>query len=199
MSDKEKSFSRFFLDGPRRGKLLVVSGPSGVGKTSVVDALSAADADFHFSVSMTTRGARPTEVDGVDYHFVSRDEFMKAVADGDLLEWAEYGGNLYGTPRTPVLERLSKGDDVLLDIENDGAKQVKASFPEAVLVFLVPPSMEELERRLRRRGDTDDVQIAKRLAVAEEQMADAELNFDHIVVNDDIESAVSQVTGILAS
>lgn len=199
MSDKEKSSSRFFLDGPRRGKLLVVSGPSGVGKTSVVDALSAADADFHFSVSMTTRGARPTEVDGVDYHFVSRDEFMKAVADGDLLEWAEYGGNLYGTPRTPVLERLSKGDDVLLDIENDGAKQVKASFPEAVLVFLVPPSMEELERRLRRRGDTDDVQIAKRLAVAEEQMADAELNFDHIVVNDDIESAVSQVTGILAS
>lgn len=130
---------------------------------------------------------------------MTRPEFEAAIARGELLEWAEYGGNLYGTPRGPVVERLEAGDDVLLDIENDGAGQVKAAFPEAILVFLVPPSMQELERRLRERGDTDLDQMAKRLAVAQEQIADARANFDHLVVNDDIGAAVSEVTGILAS
>lgn len=148
---------------------------------------------------MTTRPSRPNEIEGEDYHFVSRGEFEAAIARGDLLEWAEYGGELYGTPRRPVLDRLAAGDDVLLDIENDGAGQVKAAFPEAELVFLVPPSMEELERRLRQRGDTTDGQIEKRLALAASQIADAEANFDHIVVNDDIGAAVAEVTGILRS
>ena len=150
-------------------------------------------------MSMTTRTARPSEVDGVDYHFVTRTQFEDAVQRGELLEWAEYGGSLYGTPIRPVLDRLAAGDDVLLDIENDGAGQVKTAYPEALLVFLVPPSLEELERRLSERGDTDPDQMAKRLAVAEEQIADAEANFDHLVVNEDIGTAVSEVTGILAS
>ncbi|NND03029.1 MAG: guanylate kinase [Acidimicrobiia bacterium] len=194
----EQSCSRFFLDRPRRGKLLVVSGPSGVGKTSVVEALSAS-AEFHFSVSMTTRAPRPTEVEGVDYFFVTRPQFESAVQRGELLEWAEYGGHLYGTPRGPVVERVDSGDDVLLDIENDGAAQVKTAYPDAVLVFLVPPSLDELERRLRERGDTDPHEVLQRLAVAEAQIADAAANFDHLVVNDDIGAAVSEVTGILAT
>ena len=164
----------------------------------MVNAL-AATAAFHFSVSMTTRRARPSEEDGIDYFFVTRDEFEQAVADGELLEWAEYGGNLYGTPRSPVMAQLDAGNDVLLDIENDGAGQVKRAFPEAVLVFLIPPSLEELERRLRSRGDTNDAEVKKRLAVAEAQIEDAERNFDFLVTNDEIGSAVAEVTGILAA
>lgn len=161
-----------------------------------MDAL-AEQADFHFSVSMTTRPPRPSEVDGVDYHFVTREEFQEAVAADNLLEWAEYGGNLYGTPRDPVVARLDAGQNVLLDIENDGAGQVKRSYPDAVLIFLVPPSLEELEDRLRNRGDTNDTEVRRRLAVAESQIADAESNFDHLVVNDEIAAAVAEVTGIL--
>jgi guanylate kinase len=164
----------------------------------VVAAL-AASAAFHFSVSMTTRQARPSEREGVDYFFVSRPDFERAVSEGRLLEWAEYGGHLYGTPRAAVMAQLDEGSDVLLDIENDGAGQVKQAFPEAILVFLVPPSLEELERRLRARGDTNEEEVRKRLAVAESQIADAERNFDFLVTNDAIEAAVAEVTGILAT
>ena len=146
---------------------------------------------------MTTRPPRPSESNGVDYEFVSRAEFEAAVAAEELLEWAEYGGHLYGTPRNQVVERLSAGHNVLLDIENDGAGQVKRAFPEAVLVFLLPPTMDELERRLRNRGDTTEVEVQKRLAVASSQIEDAEENFDHLVVNRDIREAVREVTGIL--
>lgn len=154
-------------------------------------------ADFHFSVSMTTRPPRPSEVPETDYRFVTREEFQSAVAAGKLLEWAEYGGNLYGTPRDPVIAHLEAGENVLLDIENDGAGQIKRSYPDAVLVFLAPPSLAELERRLRSRGDTNDAEVHRRLAVAESQIADAEANFDYVVVNDEIAAAVSEVTGIL--
>ena len=129
--------------------------------------------------------------------FVTPDEFEAARVAGRLLENAEYGGNLYGTPRAQVLANLDAGENVLLDIENDGAGQVKEAYPEAVLVFLVPPSLAELERRLRERGDTDAESIRRRLAVAESQIADAKANFDHLVVNDNIEAAVARVTGIL--
>lgn len=148
---------------------------------------------------MTTREPRPNEVDGEDYVFVNRDEFAAARAAGRLLEWAEYGGHLYGTPRDPVIAHLDAGQSVLLDIENDGARQVKASYPDAVLVFIVPPSLAELERRLRARGDTDDESVHRRLALAESQIADAEANFDHLVVNEEIDAAVARVTGILHS
>jgi len=173
-----------------------VSGPSGVGKSSVVDKLQE-QRDFHFSVSCTTRDMRPGEADGVDYHYIDRDEFENRIAAGAFVEWAEYSGNLYGTLRSEVLSHISAGRDVLLDIENDGARQIKSAYPAAITIFLLPPSMEELVRRLRMRGDTSDVDIAQRLAVAEEQIADARANFDYVVVNDDLRTATDQVVSIL--
>jgi guanylate kinase len=174
----------------------VVSGPSGVGKTSVVAGL-AERMPFHFSVSMTTRPARPGEIDGVAYHFVAPEEFVAARERGELIEWAEYSGHLYGTPRAPVAAALAAGEDVLLDIELLGAEQVKAAINEALLVFVEPPSLEVLEARLRGRGDTDEAQIAHRLAAARWQMERARSLFDYFVVNDLLERAIDQVAGIL--
>ena len=150
-----------------------------------------------FSVSATTRAPRPGEIEGEDYFFVGPDEFDRLIADDELLEWAEYGGHRYGTPRTAVLDLLSAGEHVVLDIENLGAHQVKAAYPEAVLVFIVPPSMDELERRLRSRGDTPDEHVERRLSVAAGQIADAKATFDHLVINDELETAISQVVPIL--
>jgi len=184
------------ITSPDRGTLLVISGPSGVGKSSVVDGLLH-ETGASFSVSATTRAPRPGEVEGEDYFFIGPDEFDRLIADDELLEWAEYGGNRYGTPRRAVLHRLSAGENVVLDIENLGAHQVKAAYPEAVLVFIVPPSMDELERRLRARGDTSAENVERRLGVAAGQVADAKESFDHLVVNDELETAISQVVPIL--
>lgn len=181
---------------PEPGRLLVVSGPSGVGKSSVIDGVLE-QTGAGFSVSATTRDPRPGEVDGEDYIFVSESGFDELVEADALLEWAEYGGNRYGTPRLPVLKRLTAGNHVVLDIENLGAHQVKTAHPDAVLVFIVPPSMTELERRLRARGDTTADHIERRLSVAVEQIDDATVNFDHLVVNDDLETAISHVVDIL--
>lgn len=178
--------------------MLVVSGPSGVGKSSVVDGL-ARERTFHFSVSCTTRNIRPGERDGVDYHFLERSDFEGRIAADDFLEWANYSGNMYGTLRSEVLDHLDAGHNVLLDIENDGARQIKARFPDAVTIFLLPPSLEELGMRLRKRGDTSDDDVARRLSVAEAQIADAEANFDHLVVNDDLRTAIAEVVSILDS
>jgi guanylate kinase len=178
------------------GTLLVVSGPSGVGKSSVIDAVRDRTGAA-FSVSATTRSPRPGEVDGEDYWFVDHGAFSELVASGGMLEWAEYGGYRYGTPRARVIETLTGGDHVILDIENDGAHQVKEAYPSAVLVFLMPPSRAELERRLRARGDTTDSDIERRLAVADEQILDAREFYDHLVVNDDLEGAIAQVVSIL--
>lgn len=169
-----------------------------MGKSSVVDGLAELR-PFHFSVSGTTRARRPDEVHGVDYYFLDRSEFERRVAAGEFLEWAEYSGNLYGTLRSEVLGHLGAGRDVLLDIENDGARQIKANHPDAVLIFLLPPSRTELLRRLEQRGDTDAAAIARRLAVADEQIADARANFDHLVVNDDLDTAIAEVVSILDS
>ena len=177
---------------------MVVSGPSGAGKSSVVAGL-ARRLPFHFSVSMTTRPARPGEADGAAYFFVGRERFLSAVGSGELLEWAEYSGHLYGTPRAQVEGPLDAGEDVLLDIELRGAEQVKAAFPEAVFIFVAPPSLRVLEQRLRGRGDTGDEQVARRLAVAREQIEQARSWFDHIVVNDDLERAIGEVAGILSA
>ncbi len=175
----------------------MVSGPSGAGKSSVVAGL-ARRLPFHFSVSMTTRPPRPGERDGIDYHFVDRGSFNRAVAAGDLVEWAEYAGHRYGTPRSEVERWISRGEDVLLDIEILGAAQVREVYPEAVMVFIEPPDAETLERRLRSRGDTSDREIADRLAVARWQTEQARGLFDHFVVNDELDRAVAEVTGILA-
>ena len=176
----------------------MVSGPSGAGKSSVVAGL-AERLPFHFSVSMTTRPPRPGEVEGVDYFFVDGDRFRAARDAGELLEWAEYSGHLYGTPRAQVEGPLAAGEDLLLDIELLGAEQVKAAYPEALLVFIAPPSLEALAARLRGRGDTGDEQVARRLAVAGKQIAQARAWFDHIVVNDDLQQAIDEVAGILMS
>jgi len=189
-------FSKSSPDRAAFGRLIVVSGPSGAGKSTIVNALADRH-PFFFSISATTRTARPGETDGVEYHFVDRDEFVRMRDTGRLLEWAEYSGNLYGTPRAPVLERIAAGDDVLLDIEVMGAVQVKASFPEALTVFLTPPTLEELERRLRSRGDTSPEDIERRLAIARWQIEVAEERFDHIVVNDSVEAAVERILRIL--
>lgn len=184
--------------GNDRGTLLVVSGPSGVGKSSVVHALTER-MEFHFSVSWTTRQRRPAEIDGVDYVFVDRARFEEGIAAGGFLEWAEYSGYLYGTPRPAVLAHLDRGEHVLLDIENDGAGQVKRAYPDAVLVFVLPPSRAELERRLRSRGDTSEADIAKRLAVADAQIAEAHQKFDHLVTNNEVAAVADEIVSILSS
>jgi guanylate kinase len=176
----------------------VVSGPSGAGKSSVVAGL-ARRLSFHFSVSMTTRPPRPGEREGIDYFFVDPERFEVALARGDLVEWAEYAGHRYGTPRAEVDWWVSRGDDVLLDIEILGAEQVRRAYPGAVMVFIEPPDAGMLERRLRERGDTSEQQIQDRLAVAKWQRERARSLFDHFVVNDDLDRAVEEVTGILAA
>jgi len=182
----------------RRGTLVVVSGPSGVGKSSVVQALTER-MEFHFSVSWTTRLKRSGEEDGVEYIFVNRTEFEDGIASGGFLEWAEYSGYFYGTPRPQVLAHLDRGEHVLLDIENDGAGQVKESYPEAVLVFILPPSLRELERRLRSRGDTPAADIEMRLAVAEAQIEEAHQKFDHLVTNTEVSAVADEIVSILAA
>mgnify|MGYP001766219008 CR=1 FL=1 len=148
---------------------------------------------------MTTRPPRPGEADGEDYFFVDREGFLAARDASALLEWAEYSGHLYGTPRAQVERFLAVGQDVLLDIELLGARQGKAAVPEALLVFITPPSLQVLEARLRGRGDTTAEQVARRLAVARAQIDEARSWFDHIVVNDDLERAIGEVAGILTA
>lgn len=181
---------------PRRGRLIVISGPSGVGKSSIVDAVMART-DARFSVSATTRHPRPGEIEGIDYHFVSREDFEGLKASGGILEWAEYGGNLYGTPHSSVLPLVDQGVDVILDIENEGAKQIRKAYPDALMVFIAPPSIEELARRLISRGDTEDDDIEVRLSVAEHQMAEASGLYDAVVINDDLMDAITSVLDIL--
>jgi guanylate kinase len=180
------------------GRLIVISGPSGVGKTSIVDAMLEWTPSV-FSVSATTRRPRIGEVDGVDYHFVHRPSFEAKVDSGEILEWAEYGGNLYGTLRSSVRPILESGRNVILDIENEGAKQIRGSYPEALLIFVAPPDLETLANRLADRGDTAQSDMALRLAVAAEQIAEAPDMYDHIVENDDLERAISEVLGILGA
>lgn len=181
---------------PRRGRLVIISGPSGVGKNTIVRAL-AARLPFHFSVSATTRPARPGEADGVDYRFLDEEGFSAMVREGRMLEWAEFAGSRYGTPRAPVIERLAAGEDVVLDIEVDGAVQVMEAYPDAVSIFVMPPSFEELEARMRGRRDMSEEQIAMRLALAEEQMEEGRRRFRCEVVNEDLDAVVAAVAGIL--
>lgn len=175
-----------------------MSGPSGAGKSTILDAVLDRT-DARFSVSATTRPPRHHEVDGREYHFLERAEFEELIAAHDVLEWAEYGGHLYGTLRREVQPSLDAGTNVLLDIENEGAKQIRSRLEGAVLIFIRPPSIEELERRLRSRGDTSDADIERRLAVAEAQIEEAPTVYDHIVLNDDVDTAIGRILDILAA
>lgn len=175
---------------------MVIAGPSGAGKSTIVTRLLARH-PFRFSVSVTTRPPRPDEVDGVHYQFIELAVFTDLIENGDLLEWAEYGANLYGTPRAPVLDRLSRGEDIVLEIDIQGARQVHAGYPDAVMFFIAPPSLDVLEHRLGRRGDTAPDAIVRRLEIANVEMAAAPTVFDHIVINRDIDEAVAEVEGLL--
>jgi len=179
-----------------KGLLIVISAPSGTGKTTLVHMLLKEFPDLEFSVSYTTRPPRPGEVDGKDYHFVDRKTFERMIEEGDFLEWAEVYGNLYGTSRTQVLRALNEGRDVILDIDTQGALQVKKNFPEAVLIFILPPSLKELERRLRSRGTDDEETIERRLKIAKEEIRRAPL-YDYIVVNDVLEVAYENLRSII--
>ncbi len=175
----------------------MIAGPSGVGKGSLVRELLAAVPDPPvLSVSATTRAPRPGEVDGMHYAFVSEDEFDRMIRDGELLEWAEIVGHRSGTPVRYVREQLEAGHDVILEIDVKGAGQVKGIQPEAVLIFLAPPSLEELEARLRGRGTEDEALIQRRLDTARWELTQDGW-FDHVVVNDDLEGASSQVAAII--
>ena len=185
-------------DGPPRGRLIVLAGPSGVGKSSVVARLREDMPELFFSVSATTRARRPGEVDGRDYRFVSSAEFDALIAAGALLEWAQIHGGLHrsGTPRAPIEAALHAGRPVLVEVDLQGARAVKAALPEAVTVFLEPPTFEELARRLRARGTEAEADYARRLATAREELA-ARDEFDVAVVNDELTAVVGRLVELL--
>lgn len=174
------------------GQLIVITGPSGVGKGTLVRALLARHPEFYLSVSATTRAPRPGEVEGKDYYFLCREEFESAIAGGQWLEWAEYAGNYYGTPRLRVEEKVAQGKLVLLEIEVVGAQKIKETFPLALRFFILPPSLEELERRLRDRGTDSPEAIQRRLQRATEEMALRD-EFDLQIINDDLALALGAI------
>jgi guanylate kinase len=182
----------------QRGALIIISGPSGAGKGTLVDRLVARVPCLSVSVSATTRRPRPGEVDGEDYIFLTAEEFGRRVEAGEFLEWAEVHGNRYGTLRAEVDAKLVTGRDVILEIDPQGAFQVKRLMPEAVLVFIIAPSMDELERRIRKRGAETDEQVRTRLATAVREL---ELvgTYDHVVENDDVARATDELVGIIGS
>ena len=182
--------------GPSR--LTVLSGPAGVGKSTVVEYLREHHPQIWHSVSVTTRPQRPGEIDGRDRHFLDSETFARMVRDGELLEHAHYAGNWYGTPRAAVEERLAAGVPVLLEIEVQGARQVRRMMPDALLVFLKPPSWEELERRLRGRGTEPQEVIDQRLATAQIELA-AEDEFDHTIVNTSVAEAAEALVALMTA
>ena len=181
-----------------RGQLIVLSGPSGVGKSTVIAELFAQRSNIYFSVSYTTRQPRVGEQDGVNYNFVSREEFERMIADDELLEYAEYVDNYSGTSMKLIQEKLDAGIDVLLDIEVQGAAKVRARCPDALFIFIIPPSFEELSRRLHRRNTDSEEVIAGRLAKARQEFREIP-KYDYLVINDKVANAVHEIEAILTA
>lgn len=179
-------------------RLTVLSGPSGVGKGSVKALIRERYPWVWFSVSATTRSPRPGEIPGLHYHYYDRSQFEKLAEDGQFLEWARYAGNLYGTPRAPIEERLAAGQPAIMEADVQGARQVRKAMPQAQLVFLAPPSWDELVRRLTGRGTEDAETIKRRLELAEEELA-SESEFDHTIVNVAVEQATDELVRLLDS
>ncbi|MCI5690766.1 MAG: guanylate kinase [Clostridiales bacterium] len=182
----------------KQGTLVVVSGFSGAGKGTVLAQVLARRPDLYFSVSFTTRPPRQGEQDGVNYHFVTREEFQARINRGEFLEYAEYVGNYYGTSMRVIREKLEQGIDVILEIEIQGAAKVREKMPEAVSLFLVPPSFEELSRRLRNRGTDSEEKIQQRLEAARREVREIE-QYDYIVLNDTVDRAVEEILAILTA
>jgi len=180
------------------GKLIVISGPSGVGKSTVMKRLMEENKNLQFSVSATTRPIRPGEIDGESYYFVTKEQFEQMIQEEALLEYATYVGNYYGTPEKQLNEALSAGKDILLDIEVQGAMNVRKRRKDAILIFLLAPSFEELTKRLQGRGDTPPDKIAARLEQARWEYSQAP-NYDYFVVNDSVEKAVDELRAIITA
>ena len=181
-----------------KGQLIVLSGPSGVGKSTVIAELMGQRDNIYFSVSSTTRKPRVGEQDGVNYNFVDRAEFERMIADNELLEYAEYVNNYYGTSLKAIRDQLDAGHDVLLDIEVQGAAKVRAKCPDAVFIFIIPPSFEELSRRLHRRATDAEEVIQGRLQKAREECKQIP-NYDYLVVNDKVSEAAGEIIAILTA
>ena len=179
----------------KTGRLFVVSGPSGAGKGTICKELLNTE-DLDLSISMTTRKPRGKEVEGISYYFVSHEEFQKTIDEGGLLEWAEIYNNRYGTPKAPVLEKLAQGRDVILEIEMKGALQVKKSYPKSVLIFVLPPSISELKKRLIARGTETEEQIELRTRTTIEEIKTIK-DYSYFIVNDDLETALSDARTII--
>ena len=178
------------------GNLYVVAAPSGAGKTTLVKLLLAQEADVRLSISYTTRQPRPGEENGREYHFVDVETFRTMIANGDFMEWAEVHGNYYGTSKTWIVNQMAAGTDVLLEIDWQGAQQVRALFPEAIGVFILPPSLEELERRLTGRATDAAEVITRRLAAAQAEMRHVG-EFDYVIINDKLEQALADLRSVL--
>lgn len=182
----------------RKGNLFVLTGPSGAGKGTVLSRLMQRDDNLYFSISATTRAPREMEVHGMHYFFLTREEFEEKIKQKAFLEYAQYVDQYYGTLEAQVEEQLQKGRDVILEIEVQGAEQVKRARPDAILLFIAPPSIEELERRLRGRGTEDEDKIRKRMETAKTELSEQD-TFDHIIVNREIEQAACDVEAIIHS
>jgi guanylate kinase len=180
------------------GNLFVVSAPSGAGKTSLVQALLNINPHIDLSVSYTTRNPRPGERDGHDYHFVSRETFLAMAERGEFLESAEVYGNLYGSSQTWISHEIQRGRDILLEIDWQGASQIRGIFPDCISIFILPPSLEALEQRLRGRGKDDDKVIAKRLAAVSEDVAHV-AEFDYVIINDNLNEALRELNAVILS
>ncbi|MBR3953292.1 MAG: guanylate kinase [Oscillospiraceae bacterium] len=181
----------------KRGVLLVISGPSGVGKGTIINKLFDMDDNLYFSVSATTRQPRQGEINGVHYTFKSIEEFEHDIETGEMLEYAQFSGNYYGTPRSAVEKKLSQGKDVVLDIEIQGARNVKRLMPEAVLVYILPPSIDELKKRLNGRHTETEESVSSRLHTAYSELHEAPELYDYFIVNDVVENAATKIEEIL--
>lgn len=180
----------------KKGMLVIFSGPSGVGKDTVLQEVLKKSSDISLSVSLTTRPMRGAEVNGEDYYFVTREYFERKLSENGFLEYAEYGGNLYGTPKAPVDEMLSAGKNVILEIEVQGAEKIRKLYPDSIGIFVLPPSMSSLEKRLRGRGTDDEEGIQRRLNIAGEEIRRS-VEYDYVVINDSIDEAADDIISII--
>ena len=178
------------------GRIFIISAPSGAGKGAVIDKVLELSPEIAYSVSATTRPPRKGEIDGVSYHFVSRERFEKMIADDEFLEYAEYVGEYYGTPKRPIRELTERGKDVILEIEVQGARQIMALVPDALSIFIVTPSLAELERRLRKRGTDSGEKLVSRLHMARQELQNQSM-YGRTVVNDDVERAAREILAII--